>query len=872
VNSENLVKTFIRLACALLIVVSGAVVLTAATTPAPAGAATAATTTQLIDPYAGSPTDVSCASATFCVAVDRFDRSVTYNGTTWSVPVAMSPDAGAEGNDVLTVSCVSSTFCAAVTTNGDVDTFNGTTWTAHANMLGLQNEPFFAISCTSVANCVIVDDQDYAIWNGATASAWAPALTPDGGELDSLSCPSATTCVAVDTMGNAISFDGASWSAPVAVVPADNDKVSCASTTFCVASGANQLATYDGSTWSTPVTVGDTDTYLSDVACGTATSCAAVDLTGGTFIFGGTTWTQQVGADANAGLEAVSCGAAGHCVAIDEFGGAIALNGTTWTAAVIADQRTGGLTSLSCPTASFCAAVDQVGNALTFNGTTWSSPHTVDARDVFSSVSCASAVFCAAVGGQTHDGTATGGAALAVYNGTTWTSVPVSEQFASISCPTATFCLALGWSNDVLTYNGTTWTVTARIDLNWSGGQVTCLSATFCQADGWLYNGTTWTGATQVQGPISCATTTFCVIAGGTRLRLYNGSAWSLSTQGASVAVGSPVSCPTTSYCAVAAPGVIVTTYVNGVTTQLTTANGPALGGTATGIDCSSSTRCVLINDTTAALWGTAAPVVTTQPADKVAVTGTSASFSAAANGTPAPTVQWQTSADKGVTWTNLQGATSPTLTVTASAAAQYRAVFTNSVGSIATRAAALTLAVAPKVTTQPISHGAVKGARTTFTAAASGTPAPSVDWQSSVDNGLHWTAISGATTTTLSVIASVATSYRAVFSNLAGSTTTAVAKLSIWTAPVVTKQPVSLKVTAGKTATFTATASGLPTPTVQWQRSTDAGAHWAAISSATATTYSLVAAKTMTGYRFRAVFTNAAGTVTTAAAVLTVA
>ena len=42
--------------------------------------------------------------------------------------------------------------------------------------------------------------------------------------------------------------------------------------------------------------------------------------------------------------------------------------------------------------------------------------------------------------------------------------------------------------------------------------------------------------------------------------------------------------------------------------------------------------------------------------------------------------------------------------------------------------------------------------------------------------------------------------------------------------APTVTTQPASQTVTAGQTATFTAAASGNPTPTVQWQVSTDSG------------------------------------------------
>jgi hypothetical protein len=69
--------------------------------------------------------------------------------------------------------------------------------------------------------------------------------------------------------------------------------------------------------------------------------------------------------------------------------------------------------------------------------------------------------------------------------------------------------------------------------------------------------------------------------------------------------------------------------------------------------------------------------------------------FAAAASGTPTPTVQWQVSTDGGVTFTNIPGATSTTLTVMPTASqsgSQYRAVFTNPCGTATTTAATLTV------------------------------------------------------------------------------------------------------------------------------------------------------------------------------------
>src|SRR5262249_31111947 len=65
---------------------------------------------------------------------------------------------------------------------------------------------------------------------------------------------------------------------------------------------------------------------------------------------------------------------------------------------------------------------------------------------------------------------------------------------------------------------------------------------------------------------------------------------------------------------------------------------------------------------------------------------------SANAVGSPAPAAQWQVSSD-GLTWSNLPGATSYTLSFTASLqnnGKQYRCVFSNASGSATTTAMAL--------------------------------------------------------------------------------------------------------------------------------------------------------------------------------------
>jgi len=93
------------------------------------------------------------------------------------------------------------------------------------------------------------------------------------------------------------------------------------------------------------------------------------------------------------------------------------------------------------------------------------------------------------------------------------------------------------------------------------------------------------------------------------------------------------------------------------------------------------------------------APVVTGYPADTAVCAGGSVSFTAAATGSPAPTIQWQVSTDGGATFQNVAGATSSTYTFAASQgdnAKRYRAEFSNACGVADSVAATLTVNALP--------------------------------------------------------------------------------------------------------------------------------------------------------------------------------
>lgn len=274
-------------------------------------------------------------------------------------------------------------------------------------------------------------------------------------------------------------------------------------------------------------------------------------------------------------------------------------------------------------------------------------------------------------------------------------------------------------------------------------------------------------------------------------------------------------------------------------------------------------------------------PVVTKQPLSTTVEEGQSASFEAAASGSPTPTVQWEVSTNGGSTWFQVTGGTADRLTIPEEKISEngylYRATFTNVVGKATTETVTLSVHKAPAVTLQPLSTIVEEGQSASFEAAASGFPAPSVQWEVSSNGGSSWSAVTAGSEDKLT-LAGVTVSengykYRAVFQNAAGKATSNAATLTIENRPKVTKQPADATVEDGHGATFEATASGFPTPSVQWELSTNEGATWSAVAGAT--TDQLTLANTTAaenGDEYRAVFTNVAGSTDSQPALLTVA
>jgi alpha-tubulin suppressor-like RCC1 family protein len=187
---------------------------------------------------------------------------------------------------------------------------------------------------------------------------------------------------------------------------------------------------------------------------------------------------------------------------------------------------------------------------------------------------------------------------------------------------------------------------------------------------------------------------------------------------------------------------------------------------------------------------------------------------------------------------------------------------------------------VAPKVTEQPVNVTVEEGQNAVFESMATGTPEPTVRWETSSDGGSTWRRLvethSDRLTITDAKTSENGYEYRAVFENeVTGQKKPVVsqaATLTVTRFPTVAKQPLSVTVNEGQGAVFEAMGSGFPTPTVQWEVSSNGGSSWSAIPGATADLLSIASTKTSeNGDEFRAAFTNAAGTIRTAAATLIV-
>ncbi|MBR0355630.1 MAG: leucine-rich repeat protein [Oscillospiraceae bacterium] len=276
-------------------------------------------------------------------------------------------------------------------------------------------------------------------------------------------------------------------------------------------------------------------------------------------------------------------------------------------------------------------------------------------------------------------------------------------------------------------------------------------------------------------------------------------------------------------------------------------------------------------------------PEITGQPQDvSMAKYGDTVTLSVEAEGFA---LEYQWMSRVGANWLIISDAASPTYSFEIkgaffgggySGAGEYRCKVSNSLGSVYSRTAVVTVDDTPTVIDQPQNVSAKAGDGVAFSVYAIG-PNRSYQWyyrKSASDSWKKSTADS-ATTADLSITAESyrdGYQYRCKVSNAAGYAYSRAAKLTVVAKPSVTTQPGSQSAKEGETVKFTvaATGGGLK---YQWYYRTSSTGEWKKSTGTGATTRALsVEAKSYrSGYQYRCRVSNAAGYKYSSAATLTV-
>ena len=259
------------------------------------------------------------------------------------------------------------------------------------------------------------------------------------------------------------------------------------------------------------------------------------------------------------------------------------------------------------------------------------------------------------------------------------------------------------------------------------------------------------------------------------------------------------------------------------------------------------------------------APAIVIQPVPVTIASGTTATFSVATSGT-SPTFQWY-AGSSGVTTSPLAGATGNSYTTAAlTTTTSYWVRATNAAGSADSTTVTATVVAAPAITTQPVPVTINSGATASFSVVAAGT-ALTFQWYLG-SSGNTTNPLAGATASfyTTAILTST-TSYWLRVTNAAGSADSTTVTATVIIPPLITTQPLSVSVTSGNTASFTAAASGT-SPTFQWYAGVS-GNTGNPVSGATASTLTTSALTSTTSYWLRA--SNAAGSADSNTATATV-
>ena len=279
----------------------------------------------------------------------------------------------------------------------------------------------------------------------------------------------------------------------------------------------------------------------------------------------------------------------------------------------------------------------------------------------------------------------------------------------------------------------------------------------------------------------------------------------------------------------------------------------------------------------------TVPPKITKQPLSVAEIPGKTVTFSTAATGKGTVKYQWYyKSAKAGAEWTSLgSGYAKPSFSYTLAEkhnGVQYRCKITDNNGSIYSDVATVTVKPLPKIAKQPASVSAIPGTAVTFSVSATGTGTLRYQWYyKNAAAGSAWTSL-GAKYTSASFSYTLAERHNGVqyyckITDANGVVNSNAVKVTVLDPPKITKQPVSLSVKPGETATFSVAATGKGTVKYQWYyKSAALGSEWTSLGSSYAkSTLSYTAQEKHDGVQYYCKITDANGSINSKAVKITV-
>lgn len=271
----------------------------------------------------------------------------------------------------------------------------------------------------------------------------------------------------------------------------------------------------------------------------------------------------------------------------------------------------------------------------------------------------------------------------------------------------------------------------------------------------------------------------------------------------------------------------------------------------------------------TVSVTGGTPPSITSQPASVTINSGGTTTLTVTATGT-VPTYQWY-KGTSGTTTSPISGATSASYTTAIlTADTKYWVRVKNSLDSVDSNTATVTVKTPPTITTQPASVSITSGGTTTLTVVPAGTAPFTYQWYEG-NAGTTTNPVSGATSASFKTPALTATkTYWVRVTNSVSSKNSTAATVTVTsTPPAITSHPASVSISSGTTGTFTVVASGTAPFTYQWYEG-ESGTTTAPIAGAISNSYTTGALTASKSFWVRV--TNSASSVDSTAAVATIA